>query len=57
MKDKELLKLKEELQSSKVSQAINGMYILLDSVLYYLSKADSDPVIVLHSRPSKERGN
>ena len=44
-KDKELLDMKEELQSGKASQAINSKYILLDNVLYYLSKADSDTVI------------
>ena len=44
-KDKEILKLKEELQSGKASWAINSKYILLDCVLYYLSKTDSDPVI------------
>ena len=31
-----------------VSQASNSKYILLDTVLYYLSKADSDPVIQLY---------
>ena len=41
-KDKELLQLKEELQSGKASQSINSRYILLDNVPYYLSKADSD---------------
>ena len=46
--DKELLKLIEELQSDKASQAINSKYILLDNVLYFLSKADSDPVICLY---------
>ena len=45
IKDKELLKIKEELESGKASQAFNTKYILLDNVLYYLSKADSDPVI------------
>ena len=47
-KDKELLKLKEELPGGKASQAINSTYNLLDNVLYYLSKADSDPVIQLY---------
>ena len=47
-KDKELLKLKEELQGGKAFQAINSKYILLDNVLFYLSKADSDPVIQLY---------
>ena len=39
-KDKELIKIKEQLQSGKASQAINSKYILLDNVLYYLAKAD-----------------
>ena len=47
-KDKELLKLKEKLKSGKASQVINSKYILLDNVLYYLSKGDSDPVIQLY---------
>ena len=38
-KDKKLLKLKEKLQSDKAFQVINIKYILLDNVLYYLSKA------------------
>ena len=46
-KEKELLKLKEELQSGNICQAINSKYILLHNVLYYLSKADPDPVIQL----------
>ena len=29
-------------------QAINNKYILLDNILYYLSKADLDPVIQLN---------
>ena len=47
-KDKEILKLKEELQSGKMSQAINSKYILLDNLLYYLPKPDSDLVIWLY---------
>ena len=46
-KDKESLKLKEEWQSGKASQAFNSKYIVLDNMLYYLSKAASDPVIWL----------
>ena len=48
VKDKELLQLKEELKSGKASQAISSKYILLDYVLYYLSKAGSDPAIWLY---------
>ena len=42
-KDKK--QLKDEWQSWKASQVINSKYILLNDVLYYLSKADSDLVI------------
>ena len=44
-KDKELLQFKEELQNGRASQAINSQYILLVHVLYYLWKAESDPLI------------
>ena len=47
-KDKELLKIKEVLQGDKAPQTINSKYILLGNVLYYLSMADSDPVIWLY---------
>ena len=39
--DKGLLKLKEELQSGKAFQAVKSKYILLDDMIYYLSKPDS----------------
>ena len=47
-KDKELLQLEDELKIGKASQAINSKHILSDNALYYLSKADSDPVIWFH---------
>ena len=47
-KDKELRKIKETLQNGQASQAINSKYMMLDNVLYYLSKADTDPVIRLY---------
>ena len=40
IRDKELLEIKEELQSGKASQASNIKQIVLDNVLYNLSKAD-----------------
>ena len=46
-KDEEQLKIKRELQGGKASQAINSKYILLDNVLYYLSKT-TNPVIWLY---------
>ena len=47
-KDKELVQLKENLQTEKASQATSSKYIILDNILYYLSKCDSDPVIGLY---------
>ena len=46
--DKELMKIKETLQNRQASQAINSKCMILDNVLYYLSKADTDPVIRLY---------
>ena len=39
-KDKELVQLKENLQSEKASQATTSKYVILDNILYYLSKYD-----------------
>ena len=47
-KDKELVQLKENLQTEKASQATTSKYIILNNILYYLSKCDSDPVIRLY---------
>ena len=47
-KDKELEQLKENLQTEMASQATTSKYIILDNILYYLSKSDSDPVIRLY---------
>ena len=47
-KDKELVQLKENLQTEKASQATTSKYIILDNILYYLSKCDSDPAIRLY---------
>ena len=41
-KDKELAQLQENLQTEKASQATTSKYIILDNILYYLSKCDSD---------------
>ena len=42
------MKIKETLQNGQASQATNSKYMILDKVLYYLSKADTDPVIRLY---------
>ena len=47
-KDKEHLQLKDRLQSKKVSSSVFRKYIILDNILYYLSKSDSDPIIRLY---------
>ena len=46
-KDKELVYMKEALQNGNASQSVNSKYIILDDILYYLSKADADLVIRL----------
>ena len=47
-KDKELVQIKETLQNGKASQSVNSKYIVLDEILGYLSKADTDPIIRLY---------
>ena len=47
-KDKELVQLKDSLQSEK-SPSVASKYIILHKILYYLSKSDSDPIIRLTS--------
>ena len=47
-KDKELAQLKDRLWSEKMSSAVASKYIILDNILYYLSKSDSDPIIRLY---------
>ena len=47
-KGKELVQLKDRLQSEKISSSVVSKYIILDNILYYLSKSDSDPIIRLY---------
>ena len=47
-KDKKLVQLKERLQSEKMSSSVASKYIILDNILYYLSKSHSDPIIRLY---------
>ena len=47
-KDKVLLNLKEEIQSGKASSSVLSKHIILDDILYYLSKPDTDPIIRLY---------
>ena len=46
-KDKELVQLKDRLQREKISSSVASKYIILDNILCYLSKSDSDPIIRL----------
>ena len=47
-KDKVLLNLKEEIQSSKASSSVLSKHIILDDILYFIPKADTDPIIRLY---------
>ena len=46
--DKELVQLKHRLWSEKMSSSVASRYIILDNILYYLSKSNSDPIIRLY---------
>ena len=43
--DKECVQLKDRLQSEKMSSSIASKYIILDNILYYLYRSDSDAII------------
>ena len=47
-KDKELVQLKDRLQSERMSPSVASKYIILDNILYYLCYSDSDPIIRLY---------
>ena len=47
-KDRELVQTKETLKDGKASQLVYSKYIILDDTLYYLSKADTGPIIRLY---------
>ena len=47
-KDKECVQLKDRLQSEKMSSSVASKYIILDNILYDLSKSDSDSIIRLY---------
>ena len=47
-KDKELVQLKDRLQSEKMSSSVASKYIILDNILYYLSKSGLDPIIRMY---------
>lgn len=47
-KDDKILKLKAQLESGNISEAQQQKYIQLDGILYYISKADTDPVLRLY---------
>ena len=47
-KIKVLFNLKEEIQSGKGSSSVLSKHIILDIILYYLSKPNTDPIIRLY---------
>ena len=47
-KDKDLVRLKDRVQSEKMSSSVASKYIILDNILCYLSKSDSDPIFRLY---------
>ena len=46
--DRELDSIKLQLQSGKTPKSVENKYILIDDILYYISKADSEPVLRLY---------
>ena len=46
-KDDVILKLRQDLKKEKLSPAVARKYILLDNILYFISKADTDPILRL----------
>ena len=47
-KDPEICLIKSKLESDQTSNSLLKKYIILDQVLYYISKVDEDPVIRLY---------
>ena len=47
-KENELVQLRDRLQGEKMSSSVASKYIILDNILYYLSRSDSDPIIMLY---------
>ena len=58
-KDKELVQIKETVQNGKATQSVNSKSTILDDILYYLSKTDTDdPAIkTMSSRTVKKVSN
>ena len=46
-KDDVILKLRQDLKKEKLSPAVSRKYILLDNILYFISKVDTDPILRL----------
>jgi len=46
--DKELDSITLQLQNGKASKSVENRYILIADILYYISKADSEPVLRLY---------
>ena len=46
--DKELSDIILRLQTGKVTKSVDSRYMLIDDILYYISNADSEPVLRLY---------
>ncbi|CAC5399405.1 unnamed protein product [Mytilus coruscus] len=46
--DKELSAIAIQLQNGKATKSVESKYILMDDILYFISKADSEPVLRLY---------
>ena len=46
-KDDVILKLRQDLKKEKLSPAVARKYILLDNILHFISKVDTDPILRL----------
>ncbi|CAC5412556.1 unnamed protein product [Mytilus coruscus] len=46
--DKELSSITIQLQNGKATKSVESKYILMDGILYFISKADSEPVLRLY---------
>lgn len=47
-KDAEIVKIKHQIQSGKATSSIQNKHLIIDNVLYYISKPDGEPIIRLY---------
>ena len=47
-KDETLLKIKDSLKNDTLSPSVAKKFIVLDNILYYISKTDTDPILRLY---------